>query len=74
MTTTMKMKKIGIGPALGTGASDKTANGVSRMGIGVIVSMAGLVGMWGLVCLVSGIARSGGLLDLARNWLIAIGM
>jgi hypothetical protein len=74
MTTTLKMKKSGIGNALGTCACDPATNGVSLVGIGVIVSMAGLVGVWGFACLIIGIAGSGGILSAAQSWLTAIGM
>jgi len=74
MTTTLKMKKSGIGNALETGACDQATNGVTQAGLGVIVTMAGLVGVWGLLCLIIGIARSGGILGAAQNWLTAIGM
>jgi hypothetical protein len=74
MTTTMKAKKGAIGNAHETGTDIKAAGGISQVGIGLILSLAALVGLWGLASFFSGIVSSGGLLDLARDWLTAVAM
>ena len=46
--------------------------GNSRFGIITIMTMAGFVGVWGCVCLISGIAQSQNLQDLGRGIVTAI--
>lgn len=46
--------------------------GVSQAGISIILGLALLIGTWGLACLVSGISRMGGVMELARGWMTAI--
>lgn len=41
--------------------------GNSRFGFGLIMTMAGLVGAWGCICLFNGIAQSQNLQDLGRG-------
>ena len=43
----------------------------SKLGIGIIMSMAALVGVWGTTCLISGLANSG-MQEVGRNLLTAI--
>ena len=45
--------------------------GNSRFGMGVIMVMAGLVGAWGCLCLVSGIIQSQSLHDIGRGIITA---
>ena len=45
--------------------------GNSRFGMGVIMVMAGLVGAWGCLCLVSGIIQSQSLQDIGRGIITA---
>ena len=44
----------------------------SRFGIIVIMTMAGFVGAWGCVCLLSGIAQSQNIQDLGRGIFTAL--
>lgn len=46
--------------------------GVSQAGISIILGLALLIGTWGLACLISGISRMGGVMELARGWMTAI--
>ena len=46
--------------------------GNSRFGIITIMTMAGFVGAWGCICLLSGIAQSQSLQDLGRGIVTAI--
>jgi hypothetical protein len=43
------------------------AIGNSRFGIGLIMAMAGFVGVWGCLCLLNGIAQSQSVQELARG-------
>ena len=46
--------------------------GNSRFGIIVIMTMAGFVGAWGFICLISGIAQSHNIQDLGRGIFTAL--
>ncbi|OQX20680.1 MAG: hypothetical protein BWK76_00525 [Desulfobulbaceae bacterium A2] len=46
--------------------------GAAQAGVGIIIIMSALVGLWGLACLVGGIMAAGGPGALARAWLSAI--
>ena len=41
--------------------------GNSRFGFGIIMAMAGFVGVWGCICLMSGIAQSQSIQELGRG-------
>jgi len=43
------------------------AIGNSRVGIGIIMAMAGFVGIWGCLCLLNGIVQSQSIHELARG-------
>ena len=43
------------------------AIGNSRFGIGVIMVMAGFIGLWGCLCLLNGIVQSQSIHELARG-------
>ena len=45
--------------------------GNSKLGIGIIMSMAALVGVWGTTCLISGLANTG-LHEVGRSLITAI--
>ena len=45
--------------------------GNSRFGIGMIMVMAGFVGVWGCLCLISGIFQSHSLQDIGRGIITA---
>jgi len=51
---------------------DKITRDASEVGMGVIMVMAALIGIWGIACLIGGIANSGGIADLANGWLAAV--
>ena len=50
------------------------AQGASEVGMGVIMSMAAVVGVWGAACMISGITQSGSLIEMARGYMTALGM
>jgi hypothetical protein len=45
--------------------------GNSRFGIGLIMAMAGFVGAWGCLCLISGMIQSQSLQDIGRGIITA---
>ena len=45
--------------------------GNSRLGLGMIVVMAGFIGIWGCLCLISGIAQSPSIQELGRGIITA---
>ena len=57
------------------GNNDDTVDlpeGVSRVGAGVLMVLAALIGVWGILCLASGIRVCGGVSALAAKWLASI--
>ena len=46
--------------------------GNSRFGIGIIMTMAGFVGVWGCICLFNGIAQSRSIQELGRGFITAL--
>ena len=50
---------------------EETGEGINMAAFGILVSLAGIVGFWGLACMVAGLMNNG-LLGLGRNWLAAI--
>lgn len=51
---------------------EEDAESADYLGIRIITLLAGLVGIWGILCLVSGLFHSGGLGRLGTNWISAI--
>jgi hypothetical protein len=68
----MKKDQAFIEAAGESSGLDKLTVGISQVGLGMIMSLAGLIGIWGIACLISGIAQSGGVMTLARSWLAAV--
>ena len=46
--------------------------GNSKLGIGVIMTMSAFLGIWGVTCVISGLANSGSLQEIGRGLLTAI--
>ena len=67
---TAKLEQEGVG----TSELDQEAisEGVSQVGIGIIMVLAALIGLWGIGCLVGGVSASNGVVELMRNWLGAV--
>jgi len=59
---------------LGLGELDQAAigEGISQAGVGVILTLATLIGVWGIACLIGGISSMGGVMELGRNWFAAV--
>ena len=68
MKRTLEKERIGIGEV------DQAAigEGVSQATMGVIMTLAVLIGTWGIACLISGMSRMGGIVEMARAWLSAV--
>jgi len=47
--------------------------GVMQAALGVMALAAVLVGAWGLLSLFGGITMGGGIMEMARSWISAIG-
>ena len=46
--------------------------GNSKLGIGIIMVMAAFVGVWGLACLIGGLASTNSFQEIGRGLLMAI--
>ncbi len=67
MLNEQKIIKEQVATFVATADMAELAIGNSRVGIGIIVFMAGFVGIWGCICLVNGIVQSQNIQDLARG-------
>ena len=47
-------------------------SGNSRLGLGVIMALSGLVGVWGVACIVNGLAAAGSIQELGRGLITAV--
>ncbi|MEW6594756.1 MAG: hypothetical protein AB1413_07815 [Thermodesulfobacteriota bacterium] len=58
---------------VGIGELDREAmvEGTSQAGLGILIALATLVGVWGIGCLISGMVNSG-VMGLLRGWLSAV--
>ena len=64
------MQKQGLG--LGELDQEAIGEGISQAGVGVILPLATLIGVWGIACLVGGMISMGGVIEMGRNWLTAV--
>lgn len=46
--------------------------GVNQAGIGIILTLAGVIGTWSLACMISGVVNAGGIGHAARAWVSAV--
>ncbi len=69
MTTTTKTNT-----AIEITTTDKMTTAANQVTLGAMISLSGLVGVWGVACMVSAIAQSGGIATMASTYLTAIGM
>ena len=72
MATTVKTKDVGLVEGKSATSAERIIQGVSQVGIGLIVMSAGLTGIWALASLISAIAKAGGVASLLRSWWTAI--
>ncbi len=45
---------------------------VNTVAIGVMMTMAALIGVWGIACIFCGLAGSEGITDFAQSWITAV--
>ncbi len=59
---------------LGLDELDQAAigEGFSQAGVAVILTLATLIGIWGIACLIGGMSTMGGVMELGRGWLTAV--
>jgi hypothetical protein len=50
---------------------EETGEGINMATFSILISLAGIVGFWGIACLIAGLMNNG-LLGLGRIWLAAI--
>jgi hypothetical protein len=67
MLSERKITKEQVSTFAGTADISELEIGNSRFGIGIIMVMAGFVGAWGCICLISGIAQSQSMQELSRG-------
>jgi len=48
-------------------------DGVMQAALGAVALTAALVGIWGLLSLFGGIVLGGGVMEMARGWISAVG-
>ncbi len=76
------MEKVRSGSRAGTAGKERIyrhaddtvdlSAGLSRAGIGVLMILAVVIGLWGLLCLASGLRVCGGVSALAAGWLHSV--
>ena len=72
MAKTARTGKEGLsGAGLGITTVDKLARDASEVGVGVVTILAALIGIWGLACLIGGVANEG-LVELFNGYMSAI--
>ncbi len=60
MAKSMKQTKAGTGGLrLDIATVDKLSRDASEVGMGVIMVLAALIGIWGIACLMGGLAQTG---------------
>ena len=64
------MQKQGLG--LGELNQEAIGEGISQAGVAVILTLATLIGLWGIACLIGGMSTMGGIMELGRGWLTAV--
>lgn len=48
------------------------SEGASQAGVGAILTLAAMIGVWGVACMIGGLAASNGIGDFARSWFAAV--
>jgi len=71
MEKTIKSNGIKVSGSESVGF-ENLVQGSSQFGIGIILTLAALVGIWGVACLIGGMAKSGSLIEMGRGFLTAV--
>lgn len=73
MAKKVRTSKVTTGtPGLEITSVDKMTRDASEVGMGVVMVLAALIGIWGIACLVGGIANSGGVGELLNGYFAAV--
>ena len=73
MRTTADKHNIGLGvEEIEETKLEHIVEGSTHAGMGIIMTMAALVGIWGLACLIGAFVQAGGLLEVGRAWFAAV--
>lgn len=64
--------RIDTGIEAGRLDQDTVVEGASQVGMGVIVTLSVLTGIWGLACLISAISQNGSLMGVLKSWITAV--
>ena len=51
---------------------EAVGEGASQAGVGIILTLAGVIGAWGVACMIGGLVNAGGVGPLARAWFSAV--
>ncbi len=70
MNTTTNPTKVEINSATQDAANLETE--ISKIGVGAFAVTSGLIGLWAVACMVSGLIQSGGPVSLVKNWFGAV--
>lgn len=70
MTTTTKNTKVKIDARTQDASHVETE--ISKIGIGGFAVASGLIGLWAVACMVSGLVQSGGPLSFVKSWFGAV--
>ena len=71
MAKTMKQTKTGTGLRLDAATVNKMGHDVAEVGMGVIMVLAALIGIWGIACLMGGLAQTG-IGELVSGYITAV--
>jgi hypothetical protein len=52
--------------------SDVANSEISKIGIGIMATVAGGIGIWAVTCFASAVYQSGGLISLGRGFITAV--
>jgi hypothetical protein len=72
MLSEQKVAKEQVAALASNAELAELAIGNSRVGIGIIMVMAGFVGIWGCLCLLNGIVQAQNIQELARGLFTAL--
>ncbi len=54
-------------------AAEEITSAVNEANMIILSSIAAIIGVWGVACMVSAISQAGGIIEMARGFMTAIG-
>lgn len=51
---------------------EAVSEGASQAGVGIILTLAGIIGTWSVACIIGGLVNAGGVGPMARAWFSAV--